>query len=111
MMNSVQNLSTPIDPAVLGGVDLEERAARHEETARKFEEVIATMLVKEMRQALPNGFFGGGIGSDTFEGWLDKNLGESLASNWDLDLAGMIKAGLDTKQAAQDGGPAPEVSA
>lgn len=104
MAGSIQKINAPLDAATLAGGSLEERALRHEETAKKFEEVIATMLVKEMRQALPNGFFGGGIGSDTFEGWLDKNLGQSLAANWDLDLAGMIKAGLDTKQAAQDGG-------
>jgi Rod binding domain-containing protein len=90
------------DAATLGGLSPEERAGKHEATAKRFEELIATMLVKELREGLPQGFFGDGPGSDTFNGWLDKNLGESLASRWDMDIAGMVKTDLDLKQAAYD---------
>jgi Rod binding domain-containing protein len=90
------------DPAALAGLSVDERELRHEATAKRFEELIATMLVKEMRESLPSGFFGDGPGSDTFNGWLDKNLGESLASRWDMDIAGMVKTDLDLKQAAYD---------
>jgi len=96
----VRTPDTDLD--ALAGLSPEERAVRHEQTAKKFEELIATMLVKELRQGLPEGFFGNGPGSDTFNGWLDKNLGESLASRWQLDIAGMVKTDLDLKQAAYD---------
>ncbi len=90
------------DPAALSRLSPEERAEKNEATAKKFEQLIATMLVKEMRKGLPNGFFGDGPGSDTFNGWLDTNLGESLASRWQLDIAGMVKTDLELKQASYD---------
>ncbi|MFT7484674.1 MAG: Rod binding domain-containing protein [Candidatus Paceibacteria bacterium] len=71
----------------------------HEAAGKQFEALMATMLVKEMRKALPNGFFGKGPGSETFGGWLDKSIGDSLADSWNLDIAGMVKTSLDTKQA------------
>ena len=74
-----------------------------QEAAAKFEALLATTLVKEMRKALPEGFFGSGAGSDVFEGWLDEHVGRALAESGALDLAGMIKTGIGTKQALQDG--------
>lgn len=76
---------------------------KHLEAARKFETLIATQLVKELRRGLPDGFFGDGPGSDVYNGWLDTRLGESLAENWQLDLAGMVKTNLDSKQARLEG--------
>jgi len=75
-----------------------------DQAAQKFEALLATTLVKEMRKALPEGFFGKGAGSDVFEGWLDEHIGNALAESGALDLAGMIKFGIGTKEAA-DGGP------
>jgi Rod binding domain-containing protein len=49
------------------------------EAARKFEALLATMLVKEMRAGLEEGFFGSGPGADTFSSMLDENLGNELA--------------------------------
>ena len=72
--------------------------------AKQFEALLATMLVKEMRQTLSEGFFGDGPGSDSFNGWLDKSIGDSLADSWDLDLAGLVKTNLDAKQARLDEG-------
>ena len=63
--------------------------------------LFATLLVKELRRALPNGFFGKGVGSDTFEGWLDEHLGQALADSDSLGLAGEIKVGLERKLQAQ----------
>jgi Rod binding domain-containing protein len=65
--------------------------------AEQFEELLATMLVKEMRKSLPEGFFGKGPGSDSFNGWMDKSIGSNLAASWDLDIAGMVKTNLDSK--------------
>lgn len=74
-----------------------------ESAAEKLEALFATILVKEMRRALPNGFFGDGIGADTFNGWFDEHLGEALARSGALDLAGMIKTSLVAGEAG--GGP------
>lgn len=72
------------------------------ETAKQFEALLATMLVKEMRKSLPEGFFGKGPGSDTFGGWLDKSIGDQLVESWDVNLAGMVKTSLDSKQRISD---------
>ena len=69
------------------------------EAAEMFESLLATMLVKEARRSLgEGGFFGKGPGADVFGGWLDEHVGQALADGWDLDLAGMVRAGLIEKQ-------------
>jgi len=65
-----------------------------------FEVHLATMLAKEARSSLGDGgFFGKGPGSDIFNGWLDKHVGEALAKGWDLDIAGMVRTSIIDKQA------------
>lgn len=64
------------------------------EAAKQLEALFATLLVKEMRRALPKGFFGQGAGADIYEGWLDEHVGSVLAQDGALSLAGMIKANL-----------------
>jgi len=67
--------------------------------AEMFEVHLATMLAKEARSSLgEGGFFGKGPGSDIFNGWLDKHVGEALAEGWDLDLAGMVRTSIIEKQ-------------
>lgn len=67
--------------------------------AEMFEVHLATMLAKEARSSLgEGGFFGEGPGSDIFNGWLDKHVGEALAEGWDLDLAGMVRTSIIEKQ-------------
>ncbi len=68
--------------------------------AQEFEALLGTMLVKELRRALPTGFFGETSGADTYEGWLDETLGRELAKSGSLDLAGMVKVSLDSKARA-----------
>lgn len=74
----------------------------------QFSKLLATMLVKEMRQALPDGFFGEGAGSDIFNGWLDEHIGNSLAERDGLHLESMIAHSMQTKvdEAAQGELPA-----
>jgi Rod binding domain-containing protein len=69
-----------------------------EEAAKDFEALLGTLLVKELRQSLPNGFFGKGEGVETFEGWFDEILGAKLADSGALELAGMLKASLRAKE-------------
>lgn len=64
------------------------------EAAKQLEALFATLLVKEMRRALPGGFFGQGAGADIFEGWLDEHIGSILAQDGALGIAGMIKASM-----------------
>jgi len=63
----------------------------------EFSKLLATMLVKEMRQALPEGFFGGGTGSDIFDGWLDEHIGTALAERDGLRLESMIAESMHLK--------------
>ena len=75
----------------------------HANAGKKFEGLLATMLVNQMRKSLPEGFFGKGPGADSFGGWLDKSIGDALADSWDVGIAGMVKTSLDAKQARVDG--------
>ena len=70
------------------------RTADADEAAEMLEGLFATMLVREMRRALPEGFFGKGAGADVYEGWLDEHIGTALARDGALDLAGMVKTNL-----------------
>lgn len=65
-----------------------------EEAGRKFEALFLSMLTKEMRKTLGEGLFGSGPGADTYEGWFDQHMGDSLAGAQALDLAGILRAGL-----------------
>ncbi|MCK6445889.1 MAG: rod-binding protein [Planctomycetes bacterium] len=70
--------------------------------AKRFEALLATQLVKEMRRTLDDGFFGSGPGSEVFDGWLDEHLGEALVRGRGLGLTEGIAASLGEKfEAAQ----------
>lgn len=71
------------------------------DAARKFEALLATQLVKEMRKALPEGFFGDGADGDIYAGWLDQNLGNAIAKSGSLHLAPMIEKSIDGKVRGQ----------
>ena len=85
-------------------VDDAQRAAeegRTEEAAHAFERLFATMFAKEMRRALPEGFFGDGPGSDVYGGWLDEHLGNALAERDTLGFAASVKEDLLRMEAAR----------
>ncbi|MEC8495373.1 MAG: rod-binding protein [Planctomycetota bacterium] len=71
-----------------------------EAVAREMESLFATMLVSELRKGLGEGFFGGGAGADTFNGWFDEQIGASLASRSSLGLADQIRESIMREQAA-----------
>lgn len=79
--------------------------------AKKFESLLATQLVKEMRRSLGDGFFGEGPQADVYSGWLDQYLGEALARDGGLHLGEGLKRSLEQKQAAQDALANPENAA
>lgn len=70
------------------GADTPERVV---EAARQFEALLATMLVKEMRASLEEGFFGKGPGADTFSSMLDEKLGNELAEQELFGLKEMLE--------------------
>ena len=80
----------------------QDAAARGEadEAAAKFEKLLATMLVREMSRTLPEGFFGEGAGSDTFDGWLQEHMGAAIADDGGLGIAEAVRASILRKQAA-----------
>lgn len=82
----------------------QDAAARGEadEAADKFEKLLATMLVREMSRTLPEGFFGEGAGSDTFDGWLQEHMGAAIADDGGLGIAESVRASILRKQAAAE---------
>lgn len=108
----IQALTRPLSGSAIDSKVAALQRAKHEEhdgeVARQVEGLFAQLFVKEMRRGLGEGFFGQGAGSDTFEGWLDEHLGESLARDGVLDLAGRIRTSLEQKRA---GAVEPEVAA
>jgi hypothetical protein len=64
---------------------------RPEEAQKRFEEYFSTLMVKELRRGLGEGFFGSGAGSDTYDAWMDDFLGQSLAKSGAVDLSGMLE--------------------
>jgi Rod binding domain-containing protein len=82
----------------LAGTKLEmQDGAAPAETAQKFEALLATMLVKEMRRALPEGFFGDGASGDIYSGWLDEHVGQVLANDDGLHVRDMLEKSVMQK--------------
>jgi len=98
---STQAIDTSGIDRKLAEVRLADRAEEDGKVARDVEALFARVLVKELRKGLGDGFFGQGAGSDTFEGWLDEQLGESLARDGVLDLAGRVRTSLSAGRAQQ----------
>lgn len=75
-----------LEPRALADARRADRAGEASEAALGFEKLLATILVKEMRRGLPEGFFGNGTGSNVYEGWLDEHVGASLTEGRGLGL-------------------------
>lgn len=73
------------------GVDKDSASDEVRRAGKKMESLFATMLVKEMRQALPEGFFGKGPGADIYEGWLDEHIGKSLTEGRGLGISELLE--------------------
>jgi flagellar protein FlgJ len=76
-------------------------SGRTGEAAREFEKLFATLLVKELRRGLPEGFFGKGTGADVYEGWLDEHLGAALSEGRGLGLRVALERQLGPPSAAE----------
>lgn len=94
MIAQASSLARPDELAQATAAGDRARAGKVDEAAQRFEELLATMLVREMRRGVEQGFFGEGAGSDVFEGWLDETLGRSLARDNIFDLAQSVRVSL-----------------
>lgn len=72
------------------------------DAAARFEALLSTMLVKEMRSSLGEGFFGQGPDGDVYGGWLDQHVGQSLADRDALHLEGVLRESLERKSRAAE---------
>lgn len=71
--------------------------------AQRFQSLLASMLVKEMRSSLSEGFFGSGAGGDVYGGWLDEHIGATLARRDALHLDATLRESLDRKARQAEG--------
>lgn len=99
----------PLENHVEPWTDARRAAAdgRTDEATQAFGQLLATLLVRELRRSLSDGLVGRGPGSDVYEGWFDEHLGRSLAESDALGLAGVIKTSIQRVAAeeARSGGP------
>ncbi len=61
------------------------------EAGKRFEAMLGTMLAREMRRGLDEGFFGDGPGADTFQAWLDDFVGRAMAERGALGTGELVK--------------------
>lgn len=100
-MDSIAPLSAPLDLTKPAQMQAGEDSTA---AAKRFQSMLASMLVKEMRTTLPEGFFGSGTGNDVYGGWLDEHVGESLARRDALHIEGMLKESIERKARVEGGG-------
>jgi Rod binding domain-containing protein len=95
-----------LEPLADGRLEQARRAAEAggpTETARQFEQLFATLLVRELRRSMPQSPFGEGSGAEVYEGWFDEHLGGALARREALGIARIVARDLERRT---DGAPA-----
>ena len=80
--------------------------ANAKQVAAKFEALFASLLVKEMRKALPEGFFGTGADGDIYGGWFDEHLGAAIAKDGGLHLEALVERGIRDRATPATDAPA-----
>lgn len=81
------------------------RSGNDELAAREFEKLFLSVLVKEMRQSLPEGFFGKGPGASVYGGMFDEVLAESLAAGAGTGLRQAILENWNTDTPSVNAAP------
>jgi Rod binding domain-containing protein len=96
------------DVSVASRGSLEVALARAESAQRpgarvgkQFEALLSSLLVKEVRSTLENGFFGESTGADTFNGWIDDHVGRMIAERGDLGLARVVDGEIARREGAE----------
>jgi hypothetical protein len=65
------------------------------EAGVRFEAMLGTMLAREMRRGLDEGFFGTAPGAETFHAWLDDFVGRAMAERGALGTGDLVRAFAD----------------
>ena len=101
MLDNAQAKATRSVQSLLNGQGSEQEA-EIEEAAKQMESLFASMLVKELRGSMSKGLFGEGPGSDIYNEWFDKNMGEAIASDGGLGMTAMLKVQLGIEAAIEE---------
>lgn len=88
-----------------GNLERAANSASSKNAGDKFEAMLGTMLAKEMRKGLDEGFFGKGPGADAFSGWLDEYVGQVMAEQGTLGTGAMVNQFVNE---VEDAGRAPD---
>ena len=99
LQNDQSKMTSKVD-SILNG-DGPTTEAEIEQAATQMESLFASMLVKEMRGSMSKGFFGDGPGSDIYNEWFDKSIGDSIAADGGLGMVAMLKVQLGIEAAIQ----------
>ncbi|MEM0927641.1 MAG: hypothetical protein AAGJ83_16460, partial [Planctomycetota bacterium] len=92
LLEQVQaNRSAEVDPTK--GPSASKPAGEMAELASEFESVFLSMLLKELRQSLDDGFFGG-ESSDSMGGMFDMFIGKHLADASPLGIGNLVTGQL-----------------
>ncbi len=75
----------------LGNLQSAVSSSSPDEAGRKFEAMLGTMLAKEMRKGLDEGFFGKGPGADAFSSWFDEYVGRVMAEQGTLGTGSLVE--------------------
>jgi peptidoglycan hydrolase FlgJ len=92
MINKVESMSSSERPSTEKEI---------EEAANQMESLFASMLVKELRGSMSKGLFGDGPGADVYNEWFDRNMGDAIAADGGLGMAGMLKVQLGIEAASK----------
>lgn len=87
----------PLGGIASSDIPFPERAGRSEETAKAFEGMFASILVKEMRQTLSDGLFGSDT-ADVYGALFDQYVGQQLAEGEGLGIKQLILAQQKTNE-------------
>ena len=98
LSSTIQAAATNTDPSL----------EQMKELGTEFESVFLSMLLKEMRNSLDEGFFGS-EGSDSFGGMFDQFIGQHLAKSNAIGVSDLLVQ-LYSKGAGTDQKKPPEVS-
>jgi len=74
-----------------GNLERAMNSATSDDAGKRFEAMLGTMLAKEMRKGLDEGFFGKGPGADSFSSWLDEYVGRTMAEQGTLGTGSLVK--------------------
>ena len=94
-----------LNPALLGQKKPDLDMQRIDETAKDFEAMFVTEMLRPMFEDIkPDETFGGGKGEEVFSGFMIEEYGKSFAAAGNLGIADLVKAQLIEMQSGTQKG-------